>query len=70
RDLDQKPNRVIIGLVGQAFNIDLYSAQLYRPVASSLSTISIGGSNINQFTKIIPKEKYFYYPSNQSFETK
>jgi len=70
RDLDQKPNRVIIGLVSQAFNIDLYSAQLYRPVASSLSTISIGGSNINQFTKIIPKEKYFYYPSNQSFETK
>ncbi|KKP88373.1 MAG: hypothetical protein UR93_C0015G0003 [Berkelbacteria bacterium GW2011_GWA2_35_9] len=70
RDLDQKPNRVIIGLVGQAFDVDLYLTQLYRPVASSLSTISIGGSNIDQFTKIIPKEKYFYNPANQSFETK
>ncbi len=70
RDLLEKPNKIIIGVVGKSFDINLYFAQLFRPVVSNFSTISIGGRNVDQYTKIIPHEKYFYYPDNQSFESK
>lgn len=64
----EKPTRVFIGSTDSETQIDLFSARLLRPATASLTTVSIGGSNVGQFSSIIPKEVYFYRPKNSGFE--